>query len=101
MRRGDTLSSLAREYGTTVQSLVQLNDLADPNRIRAGESLYVRVASDREGNCCDTYEVQRGDTLTAIARRFGTTVSRLAGINHLSNPDVIHPGQTLILGQCG
>ena len=37
----------------------------------------------------------------AIARRFGTTVSRLAGINHLSNPDVIHPGQTLILGQCG
>ena len=101
VRRGDTLSALAREYGTTVQSLVQLNDLADPNRIRAGESLYVRVASDREGNCCDTYEVQRGDTLTAIARRFGTTVSRLAGINHLSNPDVIHPGQTLILGQCG
>ena len=101
VRRGDTLGAIARKYGTTVQALARLNGLADPNRIRAGESLYVRVPSSREGDCCDTYEVRPGDTLSAIARRFDTSVRRLAGINRLSDPDRIQPGQTLILGQCG
>jgi lysozyme len=44
-----------------------------------------------------TYTVQAGDTLWAIARRFGTTVSELAAQNRLSNPNLIFPGQILIL----
>lgn len=101
VRRGDTLSALARKYGVTVQSLVQLNDLADPDRIRAGQMLYARVPSDHDGDCCDTYDVRRGDTLSGIARRFGTTADRLAAINRLPDPDRLRPGQTLLLGQCG
>jgi N-acetylmuramoyl-L-alanine amidase len=47
---GDTLTSIAREHGTTVASLVAANDLADPDRIRAGQQLRLptsAVADDR------------------------------------------------------
>ena len=44
-----------------------------------------------------SYTVRRGDTLWAIARRFGTTVGRLASLNDISNPNLIYPGQVLRL----
>ena len=43
------------------------------------------------------YTVQPGDTLSGIAARFGTTWQELAQLNHLSNPNVIHPGQQIQL----
>lgn len=49
-------------------------------------------------NC--TYVVQSGDTLGKIAIRFGTTISTLASLNHISNPDVIYAGQVLYLPGC-
>ena len=42
-----------------------------------------------------TCRVQGGDTLWGISRRFGTTVGRLAALNHISNPNVIYKGQIL------
>ena len=45
----------------------------------------------------DTYTVRRGDTLWGIARRYSTTVSALASLNHIANPDLIYPGQVLRL----
>ena len=42
-----------------------------------------------------TYVLRPGDTLSEIAARFGTTVSELAGLNHISNPDQIYPGDTI------
>lgn len=43
------------------------------------------------------YTVQPGDTLAAIARRFGTTIQTLAEANHLINPNIIYVNQTLII----
>lgn len=43
------------------------------------------------------YTVVAGDTLTAIAKRFGTTVSVLQGLNKLSNPDLIYVGDAILL----
>ena len=45
-----------------------------------------------------TYRVVAGDTLSSIAARFGTSWSALAAANHLTNPNVIYPGQVLVLG---
>lgn len=101
VRRGDTLTALAARYGTTVAALAKLNALADPDRIRAGQRLYVRVAATAEGECCDEYTVRRGDTLSGIARRFDTTVARLAGINRIADINLIREGQRLMLGLCG
>lgn len=44
-----------------------------------------------------TYTVQRGDTLSAIANRYGTTVEELVRINDISNPDLIYAGQKLLI----
>ena len=47
------------------------------------------------------YTVVRGDTLSGIAKRFGTSVSTLAAVNRIANPDLIYPGQKLLLPQGG
>jgi LysM repeat protein len=44
-----------------------------------------------------TYKVRSGDTLSAIAARFGTTVAKLAALNNITNPSLIHGGQVLKL----
>lgn len=98
---GDTLTGIARLFGTTVDSIVQLNRIANPNRIYPGQRLYLRVPASTPLECCDTYTVRRGDTLTGIARRFGTTVDRLVEVNGVANPNLIRVGQTLRLGLCG
>lgn len=97
---GDTLTYLARKYDTTVSSLVKLNNIKNPNRIYTGQRLYVRVLADAEGQCCDSYTIQRGDTLYDIARRFSTTVRHLAEVNNISNPDRIYAGEVISLGLC-
>lgn len=91
IRRGDTLSGLAQQYGTTVNELVRLNGIADPNRIYAGDTIRIPNGSGT------TYIVQRGDTLWAIARRYGTTVNRLARYNGITNPSRLSVGQVLLI----
>lgn len=44
-----------------------------------------------------TYIVQAGDTLSEIAQRFGTTYQHLAAINGISNPDIIHVGDRIVI----
>ena len=44
-----------------------------------------------------TYTVRQGDTLWGIARRYNTTVSALASLNRIANPNLIYPGQVLRL----
>lgn len=97
---GDTLSGIARLFNTTVDSIVRLNRIANPNRIYPGQTLYLRVPASTPLECCDRYTVRRGDTLSGIARRFGTTADRLAEVNAISNPNLIRVGQTLTLGLC-
>ncbi len=43
------------------------------------------------------YIVQAGDTLSAIAERFGTTVNELVAANNLTDPNLLQPGQTLLI----
>jgi murein DD-endopeptidase MepM/ murein hydrolase activator NlpD len=49
----------------------------------------------------DTYQVQSGETLSAIARRNGTTVGEIQKLNGISNPDVVSAGQTLAMPKNG
>lgn len=89
VRPGDTLSEIAVRHGTTVQALVQANNLHDANVIRVGQLLqipdtsvglpgYTQGASDTE-----SYTVHAGDGLFKIARAYGvdpTTLARANGI---------------------
>lgn len=88
---GETLSSIATQYGTTYQALASLNGLSNPNMIYAGQVLKVSgVASATR-----VYTVQYGDNLSLIATKLGTTYQALAQRNGLSNPNLVYPGQTL------
>ena len=96
--RGDTLSSIARRFNTTVSVLVQLNNLTNPNLIFVGEILKV-PATTSSSDIISTYTVKAGDTLSGIARRYNTKVSTLLGLNSgiISNINLIRVGQILEL----
>ena len=88
IRPGETLSSIAARYRTTVAALARANDLADPNFIVAGQRLRVRTPVVR-------HRVRSGETLSSIAARFGTSAARLARANELADPNFIVPGQSI------
>lgn len=90
---GDTLYAIAARYRTTVAELAARNGILNPNLIYPGQVLAVPAASEP----VSTYTVRPGDTLSSIAGRFNTSVGELAGINNISNPNLIYPGQVLRL----
>ncbi len=97
VRRGETLSSIAVRYGTTVQALVRVNNLRSANVIYVGQRLTIpsEAGSGTASAASGTYRVRRGDTLSSIARRFGTTVNALVRVNGLANANTIYAGQRL------
>lgn len=103
VRPGESLSVIARRYGTTPATLVRLNGLASQHRIRAGQRLKLPggVAAPAAGSGNGTYVVRRGDNLALIAKRTGVPQRRLMALNDLRNPHRIYPGQRLRLGNGG
>ena len=104
IQSGDTLSEIAQRYNTTVNELVRLNNIQNPNMIYANETLLIptknnsiSTGSDDKNNTI--YIVQRGDTLYSIAKRFNTTVQNIVNNNGISNPNLIYPGQRLIIAK--
>ncbi len=91
---GDTLSGIAARFGTTWQELQRLNGIPDANRIFPGQVLKIRGDTPPPA---PTYTVVRGDTLSVIAQRFGTTWRVLQEINNIPNPNKIFPGQVIQL----
>ncbi|MDN3145670.1 LysM peptidoglycan-binding domain-containing protein [Enterococcus faecalis] len=87
---GETLSSIAYQYGTYYQTLAALNGLANPNLIYPGQVLKVNGSVVSK-----IYTVQYGDNLSSIAAKLGTTYQTLAALNGLANPNLIYPDQTL------
>jgi len=117
--KGDTLTSLAKRYGTTVESLKSANGLRN-DTISLGQTLKLPAA--KAGNGQNTakapeqngefqydnpllkgnetygyYTVVKGDNLYALARDFFTTMSELQRINKLGSSTVIRPGDELIV----
>lgn len=103
IQRGDTLSRLALEYNTTVQRLVELNNIANPNLIYAGNTLIVpsgETAEDSDGSSSSgqtIYIVKAGDTLNQIAANFGVAARAIAVENNIRNINLIYIGQRLII----
>lgn len=97
VKPGDTLSKIARKYGTTVSNIISLNpSIKNPNLIYPGEIFTIKQ-SDNENVTSTVYTVVRGDTLSEIALKYDTTVSNLVKLNNISNPNLIYPGQKIII----
>jgi lysozyme len=87
---GDTLSAIAARYGVPMSAITGYSS-GDPNLIRVGETLTIGGAGKA------VYTVQPGDTLSAIAQKvgWGGNYQGLAQLNHIADPDLIHPGDTI------
>lgn len=92
---GDTLFAISRRFGVSVAELVRINNIANPNFIRAGATLIIVRPSPAPPPNFTVYVVQPGDNLFRIALRYGTTVTTLAVLNNIPNPNLIFIGQRL------
>lgn len=99
VQEGDTLTSIAQKYDTTVHEITVTNSIVNPNLIYVGEVLKIypgnRSIIKRKKVFTTTYIVQSGDTLTLIAIKFDTTVQAIAELNDLQNPNLIYVGEIL------
>ncbi|MBI3942617.1 MAG: LysM peptidoglycan-binding domain-containing protein [Chloroflexi bacterium] len=94
VRPGETLYSLARRYGTTVEAIAQANGLTNVSQIYSGQRLIIPLGSNPALN---TYVVRGGDTLFSIGRQFGVDPYAIARANGILNPNRIYPGQRLVI----
>lgn len=106
IKRGDTLGAIARKYGCTVAELVAANSdlIKNPNRIHIGWKLKIpqhrttgTMVAPTDNNNSDAYIIKPGDSLWAIARRYGCTVADIVKMNSnlITMPDRIRVGWQL------
>ncbi|MCB1054345.1 MAG: LysM peptidoglycan-binding domain-containing protein [Acidobacteria bacterium] len=107
VRRGDTLSAIAGRYGTSVSAIQRANGLRQPNSIRIGQELLIpgsrpyrsggrsSASSSSSGSAAAVHVVRQGETLGAIAARYGASVKAIIAANGLPGSGLIVPGQRL------
>ncbi len=96
VRAGDNLFKIAQRFGTTVNALIEANDIRDPDSIHAGVALTIPYdGAEARPPGPRRYVVRQGDTLLTIAQRFGASLQRILQINGIRDPDQIQQGQEL------
>ena len=98
VQKGDSLYSIAKKFGVTVDEIKSLNNLTS-NNLSIGEQLMIKSTTgdepvNPEEECIGTgyvepqyimYTVQKGDSLYTIARRYNTSVDNIKALNNLTN----------------
>ncbi|MPZ97966.1 MAG: LysM peptidoglycan-binding domain-containing protein [Dehalococcoidia bacterium] len=116
VQSGDTLGTLAVQWGTTVDAIVKENGLQDPNFVYIGQQLFIpgrgparaggggapaapagaaSPPSEAGGGSGASHTVRPGDSLWALASEWGTTVEAIAETNGIADPSMIRIGDTL------
>lgn len=93
VKSGDTLWSIARKNGVSVDELKRLNNLTS-NTLSIGQVLKIKENTNTNEFQGDTYTVKSGDTLYGIARKYNLSVDELKRLNNLSSND-LSVGQVL------
>jgi LysM repeat protein len=125
LRKGDNLTHIARDLGTTIEAILAANGISNANRVYAGLTLVIPgtaavpvevqavaepepapvatvaepegVADLPDGAEATTYVVKPGDSAILIARRFGVDVDTLLAANGVANRNRVYAGQTLTI----
>jgi len=96
---GDSLSYIADLYGATVDEIVSLNSIVNPDLIIIGEQIEVPGGGgDAPSQTTQTtYTIEDGDTLSRIAANFGVSIDDIVAANGIENPGLIISGHTLVI----
>jgi LysM repeat protein len=89
LKAGETLYSVARKYGVSVDAIASVNGIADASKLKPGQKLLIP----------SVHKVKKGETLFSIARSCGADVGELRRLNKLSDSAVLQVGQVLLLPQ--
>ncbi len=114
---GESLSSLAKEYHTTVGDIMRLNDMHADSKLSVGQKIKIPATPDpvprsaaepvakpqpsvvpaATSNVAQTYTVQSGESLYRISKKYNISVEKLMTLNHIGNGGSIQVGQVLIV----
>ncbi len=104
VREGQTLSTIAKKYNTTVNAIAKVNNIQNPRKLKPGQLLeipdgHVSVAqkngTESQQLPSFVHRVKKGQTLSTIAKEYNTTVKAIAKLNNIRNPRKIRAGQLL------
>jgi membrane-bound lytic murein transglycosylase D len=109
VKQGDTLTAISKRYGISISMITKVNPGINPDKIRIGQTLMIPLSiqplqsSGSSSNIANSganiqtsiHTVQKGDTLYALARRYGTTAKDLANLNGISLNSILRIGQRL------
>jgi LysM repeat protein len=111
IKRGDTVTGIARKFGMKPQEVLTLNNIKNANSIREGQEITVIdnqltltsvvpvAAAATKVETKRYHAVMQGETLNSIARSYGTTVAKLMQWNNLTAANTgLKPGQKLVVG---
>jgi len=122
VQKGDTLSSIASAHGTTWKKLAELNNLSNPNQLKVGQEIRISESAGAASSSSasgkhaaasvssrpipgsikqgSSYVIQKGDSLSSIAKRSGLTVSEIKAANSLSRDSLV-VGKSLTIPKKG
>ncbi|HCY44792.1 MAG TPA: hypothetical protein DHU33_05145 [Firmicutes bacterium] len=98
IKEGETLEDIASKFNTSVDMILNINDIYSREYLRAGEEIIV---PKNQESYFTYYTVNQGDTLYQIARKYNINPSLLALLNGLNMEDYIYPNQRLIIPKSG
>jgi peptidoglycan endopeptidase LytF len=106
VRQGDTMFSIAQQFGVSLQALIAANpQVQNPNQLYPGQNICVPRTTPPPQQCPPgtfAYTVQPGDSMFLIAQRFGVSLEALIAANpQIPNPNLIFPGQIVCVPRTG
>ena len=106
VRHGESLSTIARKYRTSVRKIMRANNMRRSNYIVAGKRIKIpqrgyktqtsQIIRKPVNGQALTHRVRKGDSLYILAKRYGTTTKKIQNLNHLKTT-VLHIGQVLTI----
>lgn len=95
IKEGETLSQLAKQYGTTVGDIMRFNGMNSDSKLFVGEKVKIPAAGETVAvSSAQTHIVEKGETLYQLSKKFGVTVNQLRDWNNITGNN-IQIGQTL------
>ena len=84
VQKGDTLYSIARNNNVSIDDLIRINNLNNPN-LYIGQELYIPSKEESSTSEYEIYTVKKGDSLWKISKEYDITIPKLTELNNLTN----------------